>query len=61
VLSPAQLIKELDNPKIAEPAKLDSKLKSNINQHLSAGDLVVCLSGGGGGSLDEWLRQQFKK
>lgn len=61
VLSPEDLIKEISNPEIAEPARLNQKLKENIQKHTKAGDLVVCLSGGGGGSLDEWLRQEFKQ
>lgn len=61
VLSPEDLIKEISNPEIAEPADLNQTLKENIQKHTKAEDLVVCLSGGGGGSLDEWLRQQFKK
>ena len=61
VLSPSDLIEYMDNKEIAEPAELNEVLKSNIVNHLSAGDLVICLSGGGGGSLDEWLRQEFKK
>ncbi len=59
VLSPEQLIPNMDNHRIAEPAKLNESLKKNISQQLSEGDLVVCLSGGGGGSLDEWTRQNF--
>jgi UDP-N-acetylmuramate--alanine ligase len=59
VLSPEDLIKYMGNPEIAEPASLNPKLKQNIQKHLESGDLVVCLSGGGGGSLDEWLRQNF--
>lgn len=34
-------------------------LQSCIRQHLNAGDLVLCLTAGGGGSLDEWLRRHF--
>ena len=62
VLSPEQLIKNLnpDLQKIASTAKLDEQLKSVVQQRLNAGDLVVALSGGGGGSLDEWLRKNFK-
>lgn len=60
ILTPSDLIACMNNSEIAEPAELNDKLKQNINQHLQAGDLVVCLSGGGGGSLDEWLRVQFK-
>lgn len=61
VLSPEDLIKEISNPEIAEAADLNQTLKENIQKHTKAGDLVVCLSGGGGGSLDEWLRQEFNK
>lgn len=59
VLTPAELIKNMDNKQIAEPAKLDEALKHRIKSHTDAGDLVVCLSGGGGHSLDEWLRKNF--
>ncbi len=40
-------------------AELNDRLKANIQKHLDAGDLVLCLSAGSTGSLDEWLRQQF--
>lgn len=60
ILTPSDLITYMNNPEIAEPAELNEQLKQNINHHLQSGDLVVCLSGGGGGSLDEWLRSQFK-
>lgn len=60
VLTPAELISCMNNPEIAEPADLNSALKTAIQSHLDQGDLVVCLSGGGGHSLDEWLRQAFK-
>ena len=42
-----------------QTAALDDQLKANIQKHLDAGDLVICLTAGGGGSLDEWLRQKF--
>ena len=60
VLSPADLIESMSNKEIAEPAELDSALQTSISEHLKNGDLVVALSGGGGGSLDEWLRREFK-
>lgn len=41
------------------PSALDNDLKEAINQHILDGDIVVCISAGGGGSLDEWLRNQF--
>lgn len=59
VLTPQELIAEMRNKDIAEPRKLDSRLKADIKKHTEAGDLVICISGGGGGSLDEWARQQF--
>lgn len=59
VLKPSDLIKKMNNGEIAEPAELNQNLTKAIREHLDNGDLVVCLSGGGGGSLDEWIRQQF--
>ncbi len=59
ILSPAELIKQLDNANVAFPANLDNELKENIVNHLNNNDLVVAISGGGGNSLDEWLRANF--
>ena len=61
VLSPAELIKHLAAPAqaVAKPMELDDQLKAVIKEHLANGDLVIGLSGGGGSSLDEWLRQNF--
>lgn len=61
VLSPQELIKNL-NPEIqniAYPMTLNNELKKAIQNHLGAGDMVVAMSGGGGHSLDEWLRKEF--
>ena len=44
----------------AQTAKLDDNLKESIQSRLDNGDLVLCLSAGGAGSLDEWLRQNFR-
>lgn len=44
---------------VTEPAQLDNELQTLLTQHLSNGDTVLCLSAGGGGSLDEWLRHNF--
>ncbi len=41
------------------PAELNPELRQHIDRHLAAGDLVVCITAGGGGSLDEWLRGQY--
>lgn len=42
-------------------AQLDSQLESEIRSHLDQGDLVLALTAGGGGSLDEWVRKTFIK
>ena len=60
IIPPEELIAHLADPSIAEPQKQDAHLKKTIQKHLNSGDLVVCMTGGGGGSLDEWLRQEFK-
>jgi UDP-N-acetylmuramate--alanine ligase len=59
VIPPAELISHLDDPSIAEPMERDAKLQRAIQKHLDAGDIVVGMAGGGGGSLDDWLRQEF--
>ena len=43
----------------AHEAGLDEELKHSIKERLDKGDLVLCLSAGGAGSLDEWLRKEF--
>jgi UDP-N-acetylmuramate--alanine ligase len=61
VLTPEELVKNL-SPQlqiIAHPSYLDSSLKKEIQKHLAQGDLIIAMSGGGGGSLDEWLRKEF--
>jgi len=59
ILQPEDIIAHLDDPTIAEPIKFGQKLKTTILKHLHEGDMVVCLAGGGGNSLDEWLRKEF--
>lgn len=59
IIPPEELISHLDEPSIAEPMERDDKLKATIQKHLDAGDMVVCMAGGGGNSLDEWVRQEF--
>jgi UDP-N-acetylmuramate--alanine ligase len=55
ILRPEDLIMHLDDPTIAQPANLDDELWGHILDSLER-SIVVCMSGGGGGSLDEWLR-----
>lgn len=59
VLTPKELIEYMDNTEIAEASELNATLKQKISGHLANNDLVVCISGGGGNSLDEWVRQNF--
>jgi UDP-N-acetylmuramate--alanine ligase len=59
ILPPAELIARLSDPTIAQPAERDEALKRTIQSHLDKGDMVVCMAGGGGNSLDDWLRAEF--
>jgi UDP-N-acetylmuramate--alanine ligase len=59
VIPPAELITYLADPSFAEAAERDEALKVIIQKHLDNGDMVVCMAGGGGDSLDEWLRREF--
>ena len=59
VIPPSELITHLDDPSIAQPMERNAELKKTIQEHLSSGDLVVAMAGGGGDSLDDWLRQNF--
>jgi UDP-N-acetylmuramate--alanine ligase len=61
IIPPVELITRLAEPAIAEVAEQDVHLKHIIERHLKAGDMVVAMAGGGGGSLDDWLRQEFTK
>ncbi len=60
-LTPVKLISLTSQPRKAEPAELNETLKDKILEHVRNGDLVLCLTAGGGGSLDEWLRAEFRK
>lgn len=44
---------------VTQPAQLSPQLAQNIQDDLSHGNTVLCLTAGGGGSLDEWLRHEF--
>lgn len=59
ILTPDELINYMSNKEIAESSEKNDTLKNNIDKHLSDGDLVIFLAGGGGGSLDEWARKNF--
>jgi UDP-N-acetylmuramate--alanine ligase len=62
LLTPSKLL-DLLSDKAREhttASELNNKLKNDIQQHIQNGDLVLCISAGGGNSLDEWLRKEFK-
>lgn len=59
VLTPKELIENMENKQIAEPSELNEELFLKLKKHQENEDLIVCISGGGGGSLDEWVRQRF--
>ena len=59
IIPPAELISHLSDPSIATPLLRDHELKATIQRHLMAGDMVIGLAGGGGDSLDDWLRTYF--
>jgi UDP-N-acetylmuramate--alanine ligase len=60
IIDPQELIDNLDDPSIARPMKRDKHLNEVIQQHLDNGDMVVGIAGGGGNSLDDWLRSEFQ-
>jgi UDP-N-acetylmuramate--alanine ligase len=60
VIPPSEMIAHLDDTTIAEPMERDNKLKHIIQKHLDNGDMVIGIAGGGGGSLDDWLRKEFQ-
>lgn len=59
IIPPEELISHLPDQSFAEPMERDDNLKRAIQNHLDGGDMVVCMAGGGGDSLDEWIRKEF--
>jgi UDP-N-acetylmuramate--alanine ligase len=59
IIPAEELISHLSNPSIAEPCERNTHLAHTIQKHLDQGDMVVCMAGGGGDSLDEWIRANF--
>ncbi|MEK7603128.1 MAG: hypothetical protein AAB459_02715, partial [Patescibacteria group bacterium] len=59
MLTPEKLIAITAKPDKAEAKVLDEDLRQTIERHQKSGDLVLCLTAGGGNSLDEWLRRNF--
>ncbi|MEI6751398.1 MAG: Mur ligase domain-containing protein [Candidatus Saccharibacteria bacterium] len=59
ILTPQDIVNLLSVPGQGTPSQLDEKLKNAIKAQADSGVTVLCLTAGGSGSLDEWLRQQF--
>lgn len=59
IIPPSELITHLSNSTIATAIERGEQLEKAIKAHINSGDMVVAMTGGGGGSLDEWLRQNF--
>jgi UDP-N-acetylmuramate--alanine ligase len=61
LLTPEKLLKLMHGEirSKAAAAELNDDLRKVIQHHTQQGDLVLCLSAGGAGSLDEWLRHNF--
>ena len=60
IMPPEELITYLSDPSLAQPAAKGEELKQTIQKHIANGNMVVAMVGGGGNSLDDWLRQNFK-
>ncbi|MCU0667138.1 MAG: Mur ligase domain-containing protein [Patescibacteria group bacterium] len=61
IIEPQEFVASLADSANAKPANLNDELKTNIQSLANNGVLCIVISGGGGGSLDEWARQQFKR
>lgn len=55
-----KLLLSAETQTVTDTAELDAKLRDTIIHHLSEGDTVLCITAGGGNSLDEWLRKTFQ-
>jgi len=56
ILTPTELIANLENPEIAEISSLDNDLKNKLQNHLLNHDLVVVM---GAGDVDNWVRREL--
>ena len=58
ILKPEELISEMENAEIAEPAEMDEKLKEKLDNYIKDNYLVVVMAGG---DADDWIRQNYEK
>jgi len=59
ILTPQELILGLSSHTNAVVATKSDALRETILAHATSGDLVICMAGGGGDSLDEWARKNL--
>lgn len=59
LLTPEKLSRIIQHPPVRIASQLNNELKQHIDSEAKNGNLVLCLTAGGGGSLDEWLRNQY--
>lgn len=60
LLTPEVLCKDIiESPNDREPSELNDELLLAIKRHAANDDLVLCISAGGGNSLDEWIRKKL--
>jgi hypothetical protein len=59
MLSPRDIVQLTSKASVGVASELNETLKNAILQEIADGNLVVCFSAGGGGSLDEWLREEL--
>lgn len=59
IIEPQQFVDTLDESANAQAAQLDENLKNTLLNSAGEGKLVLLFAGGGGGSLDEWARQNL--
>lgn len=57
ILSPEDLILELENPEIAEPAKMDNTLAEELRGYRDSGYLILAILTG---ETDEWARKELQ-
>ncbi len=60
LLTPEKLSVIIKSSNQVISSQLDNNLKNSLQQDLKGGKLILCLTAGGGNSLDEWLRKEFK-
>lgn len=56
IITPEELIQEMNNPEIAEAADMDDALGEKLRQLQKEGWLIILLAGGG---ADKWFRKVF--